>query len=106
MPRIHMTRKNAIIAVTKSAYATFQEPPWCPPPWLFFFFLMMMTRPEPFGTLRRLLPRQRFELRERRSLRGLDVPARKLHAGHRCIATRKGQQRGANTAHVIVLCLD
>ena len=27
MPRIHITMKNAIIAVTKSAYATFHAPP-------------------------------------------------------------------------------
>src|SRR4029079_4503952 len=39
----HMSRKNAIIAVAKSANATFQEPPWCAwPP--FFTFLMMIGR--------------------------------------------------------------
>ncbi len=27
VPTSHMTRKNAIIAVTKSAYATFHAPP-------------------------------------------------------------------------------
>jgi hypothetical protein len=27
----HNTRKNAIIAVAKSAKAIFQAPPWCPP---------------------------------------------------------------------------
>jgi len=26
----HISRKNAIIAVTKSAYATFHAPPWWP----------------------------------------------------------------------------
>jgi hypothetical protein len=26
----HSTRKNAIIAVAKSAKAIFQAPPWCP----------------------------------------------------------------------------
>src|SRR6185503_13442621 len=39
----HIRRKNAIIAVAKSANATFQEPPWCAwPP--FFTFLMMIGR--------------------------------------------------------------
>ena len=41
---IHSTRKNAIIAVMKSAKAIFHAPPWwpCPPP---LFFLMMMMSP-------------------------------------------------------------
>ena len=30
-PMSHINRKNAIIAVTKSAYAIFQAPPWWPP---------------------------------------------------------------------------
>jgi hypothetical protein len=36
-----MTRKKAIMAVTKSAYATFQAPPWWP--WLFFLRTTRMT---------------------------------------------------------------
>src|SRR5258708_13205473 len=31
---------SAIIAVTKSAYATFHAPPWCPP-WVTFFLIMI-----------------------------------------------------------------
>src|SRR5690606_9462023 len=31
-PSSHSSRKNAIIAVTKSAYATFHAPPWCGEP--------------------------------------------------------------------------
>jgi hypothetical protein len=36
--------KNAIIAVTKSAYATFHAPPWCPPCPPTFFLTMMIGR--------------------------------------------------------------
>ena len=37
---IHSTMNSAIIAVTKSAYATFQAPPWCAAA----FFLAMAMR--------------------------------------------------------------
>ena len=37
----HNTMNSAIMAVTKSAYATFQAPPWWPP-WPLFFLMMMM----------------------------------------------------------------
>src|SRR5690606_14026273 len=38
----HSTRKNAIIAVTKSAYATFHDPPWWAR-WAGFLALRTMT---------------------------------------------------------------
>jgi hypothetical protein len=41
-PSSHMSRKKAIIAVTKSAYAIFQAPPWWPPWPPFLMRLMMM----------------------------------------------------------------
>src|SRR5579862_4015092 len=55
----HISRKKAIIAVTKSAYATFQAPPWWPPWPPFLIFLMMrvgasptaMTRARPLRTM-------------------------------------------------------
>jgi len=43
-PMIHITRKNAIIAVTKSAYATFHAPPWWP--WEVRFTRLMITSAE------------------------------------------------------------
>src|SRR5439155_19467878 len=39
-PSSHISRKNAIIAVTKSAYAIFHAPPWAP--WPAFFTRLMM----------------------------------------------------------------
>src|SRR5450755_1745945 len=39
-PSSHINRKNAIIAVTKSAYAIFQAPPWAA--WPPFLILLMM----------------------------------------------------------------
>ncbi|GAA5241410.1 hypothetical protein BMMON2_42320 [Burkholderia mallei] len=35
----HINRKNAIIAVMKSAYASFHAPPWCP----FFCWFTRLT---------------------------------------------------------------
>ena len=39
-PSSHISRKNAIMAVTKSAYAIFHAPPWWP--WLAFLIRLMM----------------------------------------------------------------
>ena len=42
MDSSHITRKNAIMAVMKSAYAIFQPPPWWPPPCALCTCLMMI----------------------------------------------------------------
>src|SRR5512139_3555028 len=40
-PSSHISRKKAIIAVTKSAYAIFHAPPWWPwPPFLIFLTMI------------------------------------------------------------------
>src|SRR5262245_4735045 len=77
----HISRKNAIIAVAKSANATFQEPPWCAwPP--FLIFLMMIGRGSSPGAClaaarpmtSRLLAQLRFQVLEARPQR----PGRRL----------------------------
>src|SRR6185295_6217768 len=42
---------SAIIAVTKSAYATFQAPPWWPPPATIFFLMMIGCVDPSSGTM-------------------------------------------------------
>src|SRR3954466_2202282 len=44
-PSSHISRKNAIIAVTKSAYAIFHAPPWWPPAFFLIFLTMMGRKP-------------------------------------------------------------
>src|SRR5688572_25879292 len=104
MPRIHITMKKAIIAVTKSAYATFHEPPWWPCAFL-MTFLMMMGRFS-LDMSGRLLLGERLEVGERRAVAGLDVAPSELHRGHRRVAAREGEERGADAGHVGVLRLD
>src|SRR5215475_13803088 len=72
----HISRKNAIIAVMKSAYASFHAPPWCP---AFFgaerlttiarsLSLLISAAPPASALLRFHAPHVLFELRERRAL--------------------------------------
>src|SRR5690242_11436704 len=98
----HMTMKKAIIAVTKSAYATFQLPPWCAA-CPFFFLTMRMTLfsfPSDAGMMvvpsGRAAARQPFQLGEARPIGRLDVAARELNGGHRRVAAREREQRRAD----------
>src|SRR5687768_8993851 len=50
-PISHISRKNAIIAVAKSANATFQEPPWCLWPRFLTFLMMIGANPSPSAAL-------------------------------------------------------
>src|SRR4030095_16013180 len=98
-PSSHIRRKNAIIAVTKSAYAIFHAPPWWPAV-LFLTRLMTIGRwvlsamAMRTGCGRRLLLLYvLLELEERRGLgRIQDFPA-ELHRQRRRIAVQARQQR-------------
>src|SRR6478672_6166986 len=95
-PSSHISRKNAIIAVTKSAYAIFQAPPWwpCPP------FLMRLTMIGLWESslidmdelLALALLDFAFQLGERRALRRIKYFASELHRDLRGVAVQAREQ--------------
>src|SRR5690606_727926 len=97
--------KNAIMAVTKSAYATFHEPPWCAPRDETRFFLTMtigrsLAGPDTSGSP---LASHLLQCGERRPLVGLDVSPRKFNGRHGRVAARKGEDCRSNAVHVGML---
>src|SRR5689334_8179349 len=92
----HITRKKAIIAVTKSAYATFHAPPWCPAALIFFLTMMigrsfsaMIAAPE----LLLLAAQFLLEVLEVRTHVREQQLARELHGHRRRITAHAGHQR-------------
>src|SRR5688572_11776661 len=99
-PSSHISRKNAIIAVTKSAYAIFHAPPWWPAA-LFLMRLMTIGRWVESamagfrcgGACGLLLLHVLLELEEGWALgRVEDLPA-ELHRQRRRVAVQTRQQR-------------
>src|SRR6516165_8087938 len=78
-PVIHITRKKAIMAVTKSAYATFQAPP---PPAAIAYLPLPSRR---FGLFEQLI-----QLGAVRPIFGVDPATGLFHRDFRRVAVRKG----------------
>src|SRR6185437_901760 len=93
--------KNAIMAVTKSAYATFHAPPWWPPCPSPFFFLMIMIWAFFSATSGRLLHALRglVNLVEIRSRGRRNLSTRELDADFRADVFGKREQRALRHFH-------
>src|SRR5579864_4446501 len=93
-PSSHISRKNAIIAVTKSAYAIFHAAAWAPWP---FFLIRRMTIGRSLSFMRAsvlvLLLDVRLELGEARAVRRVQHLATEFDGDGRRVAGQRCQQR-------------
>src|SRR3954470_11431411 len=106
-PSSHISRKNAIMAVTKSAYAIFQAPPWATwPPFLTRLMMMGWSFFESPAMVLLLALHMALELGEARAVAGVQQLAAEFDRHLRRVALHGGEQRGLDALQFLAGVLD